>query len=62
MLKHINQCFDFSIIPVSVDTLSKNQIQLESQLYNRILDKAEFQFGKEILKFEISPENYRYPQ
>ena len=58
MLKHINQCFDFSIIPVSVDTLSKNQIQLESQLYNRILDKAEFQFGKEILKFEISPENY----
>ena len=58
MLKHINQCFDFSIIPVSVDTLSKNQIQLESQIYNRILDKAEFQFGKEILKFEISPENY----
>jgi len=58
MLKQINQCFDLSITPISVDVLPTNQIQLESQLYNRILDKAEGQFGQEVLQFGISPENY----
>lgn len=58
MLKQINLCFDLSITPVSADALPANHIQLESQLYNRILDKAEGQFGQEILQFGISPENY----
>jgi|GEM_PF-4594299 len=58
MLQQINQCFDLSITPVSVAALSTNHIQLESQLYNRILEKAEGQFGQEILQFGISPENY----
>ena len=58
MLQQINQCFDLSIKPVSAVTLSSNSIQLESQLYSRILEKAEGQFGSEILQFGISPESY----
>jgi hypothetical protein len=57
MLQQINNCFDLSIEPIS-KTLPLNQVHLESQLYNRILEKAEGQFGQEILQFGISPESY----
>lgn len=57
MLQQINSCFDLSIEPIS-NRPSMNQVRLESQLYNRILEKAEGEFGQEILQFGISPESY----
>lgn len=57
MLQQINNCFDLSIEPIN-NRLPMNQVHLESQLYNRILEKAEGKFGQEILQFGISPESY----
>jgi hypothetical protein len=57
ILQQINNCFGMSITPVN-NQFPKNQLYLESHLYNRILANAESRFGQEILQFSISPENY----
>ncbi|MCD9482448.1 hypothetical protein GLP25_04490 [Photobacterium phosphoreum] len=57
ILQQINNCFGMSIVPVS-NQFPRNQLYLESHLYNRILENAESRFGQEVLQFGISPENY----
>lgn len=55
-LQQINECFDLEIIPAN--NTSIGEIQLDQEIYNRILARTENDFGCEVLQFSMSPESY----
>lgn len=60
VLSQINNSFDFSISPL-IEHQGASQlsgIKLSTELYSRLLDKAQGEFGEELLQFSISPESY----
>ncbi|MBI6912021.1 hypothetical protein [Pseudomonas palleroniana] len=60
ILSQINNSFDFSIKPLT-EYHEKNhspEIKLSTELYSRLVDKAQDEFGGELLRFSISPESY----
>ncbi len=59
MLEKINQYFGISISPIRSECVSEVQgVQLDSDLYQKLLDKTEGLFGEQILVLGISPESY----
>lgn len=56
ILQQINECFDLEIIPVN--NISMGNVQLDREIYNRILARTENNFGAEMLQFSMSPESY----
>ncbi|MCI4184711.1 hypothetical protein MRO89_01840 [Dickeya dianthicola] len=60
LLSQINNSFDLSIKPFA-EYDNRNHapgIKISAELYNRLVDKAQGEFGGELLKFSISPESY----
>lgn len=59
ILDQINRSFDFSIRHNSLSNRKAlSGIELNSELYNRLVARAQGEFGREVLVFSISPENY----
>lgn len=56
-LQDINGVFGISLSTIEHST-SYSNIQLSSGIYQNVLSKIENQYGREFLKFDISPENY----
>lgn len=59
LLDQINQSFDLSIKPFPSGSRGfTSGIELSSELYNRLVEKTQSEFGGEVLQFAISPESY----